>query len=182
MTKRYISDILYRRQRRTKTMMRNMKVWSETLADEWPEATPRGRGFHNWKTPVWSGLINPPRSSLHTQRRYIELILRAAAKMQSSKPEHLQHARVTAIISYPDLFRSSVDVFFDQDYWAAFAIRSDANDLWTALPTSRSLMKSYGLKVPAGFREQGYSTYWRDDDFDPPYENRQQVWIYSEVM
>lgn len=50
------------------------------------------------------------------------------------------------------------------------------------VPASRSLMKSYGLKVPAGFMEQGYSTYWRDDDFDPPYENRQQVWIYSEVV
>jgi len=172
MRKQYIEDVAYRCRRRTKTMMRNMKVWSEALADEWPEVTPRGRGFDNWKTPVWGSLINPPRSSLHTQRRYIELILRAAVGMKISKPECARHARVTAIICYPDLFRSSVDVFFDQDYWKAFAIRSDANDQWTPLSTSRSLMKSYGVKVPAGFMEQGYSTYLRDDYFDPPYENR----------
>jgi Protein of unknown function (DUF3916) len=84
-----------------------MKVWSQTLVDEWTEVTPRGWGFDNWKTPAWSGLINPPRSSLHNQRQYIKLILRAVAGMKSSKPEHLRHARVTAVVSYPDLFRSS---------------------------------------------------------------------------
>lgn len=182
MNTHYIEDAAYRRRRRTKTMMRRMTVWSATLGDLWPETKPRGGGFDNWKTPVRRGLINPPRSSWHTQRRYIDLVLRAAVQMRDSKPEAFQQARVTAIIDYPNLFDSGVHIFFNEDYWAGFAERHEPNDLWTPLPSSRSLLKSFGLRVPEGFREQGYSAYWRDDDFEPPYEKRRDIWIYSEIL
>ncbi|ESQ79585.1 DUF3916 domain-containing protein [Asticcacaulis sp. YBE204] len=186
MAKRYMEifagNLSRYRRGRTKTMLRDLKLWSDTLADKWPDTHPRGAGFDSWKTPVAGSLVNLPNSSRHTQRRYIELVLRAAVNMRNHKPDAAQGARVTAILTLPKLFDSGVHIFFNESYWQRFAERHNSDDLWIPLLPSRGLLKSYGLRVPEGFEARGYRTYWRDDTIDPPYEKTREVWIYSEVL
>ncbi|WP_170828258.1 DUF3916 domain-containing protein [Asticcacaulis taihuensis] len=71
--------------------------------------------------------------------------------------------------------------FFDESYWLSFADRDSDEERWKPLPPESSLATRLGFIVPPGFHEQGYSTYARDDSFEPPFEEVGEVWIYNDV-
>lgn len=109
-----------------------------------------------------------------------QVLIDAAERLTNKKPRGLEHARVFAIIGFPNLFNSEVCVFFDPDYFASFQARDSNDERWTPKP-SDSLIRRLGLRLPSGFEEQGFNAFTRDDTFDPPYIEEGETWLIGEA-
>lgn len=125
-------------------------------------------------------LVSSPTARRPVQATCSQVLIDAAARLANEKPPGLTHARVFAIIAYPDLFNSEVCVFFDPDYLASFCVRDSHDERWTP-KSNDSLAGRLGLSLPSGFEEQGFDTFSRDDTFDPPRIDDGEVWLVGEA-
>lgn len=92
----------------------------------------------------------------------------------------MEHARIFAIIGFPDMFSSEVCIFFDPNYLAAFCARHRDDERWTR-KSSDSLVGRLGLRLPPGFEEQGFDTFTCDATFNPPYIALGETWLVGEA-
>ncbi len=161
-------------------MLRRLEEWADGIA--FPGAPFRPDAGHNGhKPPVAQDLVDPPLVTPQTQRRCIELMLAAAQRLARIKPEALAKTRVAAVVPFPALFHSAVDVFFDEAYWGAFTARNTVDQRWRRLEPGKSLARQLGFAVPPGFREHGYHCVYRDDTFEQMYLH-EDCWLYSEIL
>lgn len=161
-------------------MLRRLEAWADSIAYPVGPFRPDA-GYTGAKPPVAQDLVDPPLAGPETQRRCVELILAAAARLARIKPAPLAASRVVAVVPFPALFHSAVDVFFDEAYWAAFTRRHSNDQTWTPLPSGQSLAQQLGIGVPPGFREHGYHCLYRDDTFDQMVIH-EDCWLFSEVL
>lgn len=158
--------------------LRALRRWSENLS--FPAAPFEGHGYYHWKLPMPRALVSSPMARRPVQATCAQVLIDAAARLANEKPRGLEHARVFAIIGFPDLFHSEVCVFFDLDDLAAFCARDSDDDRWTLKP-SDSLVRRLGLSLPRGFEEQGFDTFNRDNTFDPPFIEEGETWLIGEA-
>jgi hypothetical protein len=100
--------------------------------------------------------------------------------LSQSKPANFAHARVVAVIGFPDMFDSELCVFFDPEYFAEFCNRDSEEQRWTPR-SDQSLVDELKLSVPSGFSVRGFDTVNRDDTFDPPFVETNQTWLIGEL-
>lgn len=167
--------------KQAKVMFLRMEEWVTSLT-YFTEPARKEYGYNGSKTPVASNIINPPSATYEMQRRYVTLVLQAAQRLRSIKPPELAKTRVVAFVTWPKLFDSGVDVFFDPDYWNSFTTRNSADQVWTPLAVNESLSAQLNIDIPSGFIEHGYHFFNSDDSFKPPYTEEGQVWFYSESL
>jgi Protein of unknown function (DUF3916) len=125
-------------------------------------------------------LVSPPAVRAPVQAACIQVLINAAERLASKKPPGLEHARVFAIVGFPDLFRSEICIFFDPDYQASFHARDSADERWTLKPND-SLIRRFSLSLPSDFEERGFDTFYRDDTFDPPHIEEGETWLIGET-
>ena len=93
---------------------------------------------------------------LNALRRAIaQAHVNVAANFMAARPRDAL-AKVAAVVCWPCSEWSQVCVFFDLDYFKSFEVRDGAQQRWTPLPSSRSLSRELGLRVPVRLRERGY--------------------------
>ena len=158
--------------------LRTLRLWSESL--NFPKAPWEGRGYYNWKLPMPRALVSPPAARVPVQAACIHVLISAAERLASQKLPGLEHARVFAIVSLPDLFSSEICIFFDPDYQASFHTRDSADERWTLKPND-SPIRRFSLSLPSDFEEWGFDTFYRDDTFDPPYIEEGETWLIGET-
>ncbi|MDX2004274.1 MAG: DUF3916 domain-containing protein [Meiothermus sp.] len=80
-----------------------------------------GRRYRNWRIPLTSSLVNPPKARKAVQRTCIAQMLRAARQIVGSCPVSYQgYYTVACLFVLPWLHQSEVTVFYDPDYFAGF--------------------------------------------------------------
>jgi len=143
-----------------------------------PAAPWEGLGYHNWKIPVRSDMVQGPGARRPVQTACAQVLIDTAARLAGEKPAHLRGARVMAILGWADLFASEICVFFDPTAYDAFRKRDDDWRRWTPR-ADQALVQHLGLRVPPGFAVEGFDTLYRDDD--PPLEITGEIWLIGEV-
>ncbi|MGQ3040277.1 MAG: DUF3916 domain-containing protein [Brevundimonas sp.] len=138
-----------------------------------------GRGYYHWKLPMPRALVSSPTARQPVQAICVQVLMDAAERLAAEKPQELNHARVFAIIGFPDVFSSEVCIFFDPQYLASFCARDRADERWTR-KLGEGLVSRLGLSLPTGFEERGFDTLSRDDTFEPPYVEEGETWLIGE--
>lgn len=156
--------------------LRALRRRADALA--FPSAPWEGLGYHNWKIPVPSDIVQGPSARRPVQAVCAQVLIDTAARLATEKPAHLSQARVAAILGWPDLFASEVCVFFDPAAYDAFRQRDDDWQRWTPR-ADQAFLQFLDLRVPPGFGVEGFDTLDRDDD--PPQEITGQIWLIGEV-
>jgi hypothetical protein len=157
--------------------LRALDLWAKEFAGTFP-AKPAKQPFVHWKIPILDRLANPPTTTPTIQARCAQCLIDAATHLAEAKPGTLAKARVTAIISLPNLFASEVCIFFDEDYFESFTDRTAEWQRWTLLPAERNLLTEMNLRAPEDFFLIGFSEVIRDEEDDGVYEG--EVWLVGE--
>ena len=160
-------------------VLRAFREWAAALGEDWDWAPYEGRGYFHWKIPVSYAFVSGKGARLAIQTRCVQVLIDAAAALAARKPKSLRHTRVVAIINLPDLFASEVCVFFEEAYFEGFAPRDSEDQTWTAI--GDSLAYRWGLQLPTGFGEVGYSTVTRDVDYGSNRVEEGEVWMFGDV-
>ncbi len=109
-----------------------------------------------------------------------QALIDGAKRLAGLKPPGLSQTHVVVTVGFPDMFHSSICVFFDADALASFSDRDYEDEHWTAKPGA-SLVGGLGLTLPQGFIERGFDTYYRDDTLDPPWVEENETWLIGEL-
>jgi len=87
---------------------------------------------------------------------------------------------VAAMILYPDMFTSQVQVFLDPAYYRRFERRS-GQQVWTPLPSARSLVGELDLALPEGFVERGWLNTVLDEAGEAVFYQC-EIWMIGEAV
>ena len=134
--------------------------------------------FWNCKVPVVDRLVNPPASNKKLQAHCATAMLRAACFIQQAKPANLPYAKVTVLLTYPDMFDSELCVFFDKAYFKRFFSRNSPDLSLTPLQ-GKSLLKQLNIYLPQGFKESGFHCIINDEWDGENHQTIQQWWSYQ---
>lgn len=148
----------YKKLRGIPRRLRALSRWADAFAGSfWP---PDGRPYRNWKIPVISSLVNPPKARRAIQRACMAHMLRAAKWIAESRPESSQgYYKVACLFVLPWLHQSEVTIFYDRDYYAGFY--GERNEL-----EPRTLSSEFGLSIPEGFVERGFYVVDRENQIE----------------
>ena len=89
-------------------------------------------------------------------------------------------ARVTALITYPDMFSSELCIFFDSDYFDSFFDRQDEYQSLTPLNKELSLINKLYLKLPQAFQAIGFEFRNNGNGLDELTDYIEQWWSIRE--
>ena len=76
-------------------------------------------------------------------------------------------SKLVCSISIPNTFKSSIDVFFDPEYYSGYFVRNSEEQKWIRIQDpKRSLIQEYNINVPYGnvLKEAGYIDIINDED------------------
>jgi hypothetical protein len=105
--------------------LRALARWPQRIALQLPtgaglkEQVATGRGFWNFKIPVFEKLSDPPHATPDTQRACIATLF-AATEAVERAPDRPANARIACLVTTPFLFQSEVTIFMDEDYFRSF--------------------------------------------------------------
>jgi hypothetical protein len=162
-----------------------LDAWPTRLSPTFPGPMSGAKYWHE-KIPVRRSLVRSG-ASVRTKGRCAQALVNVAAQLARIKPSAAASARVTAVVSLPDMFDSEVCIFFDEAYFDAFKSRDGLPthdrqvDHWARLPPERSIVRELNLVLPDKFKEIGFSTHWEDHTFNPPWVENGEAWIVGEV-
>jgi len=174
------------RLRKPEKYLAAMVDWAEEFEGAFPEDSEDARqhGHAHWHAPVDRRLMDPPWAKREHQRKALQLMLDAAARLRAARPKAQADQRVYVVVPWPEPWAAEVGVFMDPEYGRTFEKRDHPVQTWTPLdPADRSLARELGLEIPEGFIEAGYHERCEEEDEDEPdglrvYE--QEVWMIRE--
>ena len=160
---------------------RSLRRWADGFAERWRDIPAGQRDYWNWKIPMPRALVSAPGARLPVQKVCAQALVDAAWRLSQASSPEMAHARVVAIVSFPDMFASEVCAFLSEDYFNGFCERDDDDQRWAPMPASNGLAARLGLRLPAGFQERGYWETCRDETADPPWITEGEVWLIGEL-
>ena len=160
------------RQNYSRTKIRGIKRrlnaldrWSQSFAGYFPTKYSE-RKYWNYKIPVLDILVNRPATTSRIQARCINSLIQAANHILAARPPDLSYAKVTILITYPNMFGSEICIFFKEDYVNSFFNRSDRYQSLTLLDKEKSLTTKLGVRLPEIYEEIGFEFKIYNDAYD----------------
>lgn len=160
---------------------RSLRRWADGFAGRWRDIPAGQWGYWNWKIPMPRALVSASRARLPVQKVCAQALVDAAWRLSQASSSEMAHARVVAVVSFPDMFASEVCVFLSEDYFKGFCERDSDDQRWAPMPASNGFAARLGLRLPAGFQERGYRETCRDETVDPPRVAEGEVWLIGEL-
>jgi Protein of unknown function (DUF3916) len=137
-----------------------------------------GRPFHRELAPVEIHPIGSEVQVRALRKALAQAHVDVAADFMLSRPRQ-SHAKILAVLCWPNVEHSQVCVFFDLDHFQSFEMRNGAQQRWTRLEGHRSLSRELGLRAPARLRERGYQE-WSFDPLRQSAPHEGEVWILGD--
>lgn len=128
--------------------------WADSFENYFPSGYSDEK-YWNWKIPILDRMVDRPTTTMALQRRCGNALLRAASYIESSKPNELESAIVTVLLTYPDMFGSEICIFFNADYFDSFYKRNGEEQKLKRI-SNGGLAEKISLNIPKGFEEVGY--------------------------
>ncbi len=135
--------------------------------------------YWNYKIPVLDRLVCPPTTTDELQAHCVVALLRAAEFLVSARPREHQKAKVSVLVTYPDMFGSEICVFFDKSYLKAFFERSSEKEQLNVIK-GNTLSCNLTFEVPSIFFEHGYMYKTKEEWEGEVTEYQEQWWSYHE--
>jgi Protein of unknown function (DUF3916) len=158
--------------------LRAISRWSARFAEYFPAEVCWAEPYWNWKIPVNQSLVQGGQTSVEIQRHCAQCLIDAAFRIFQAKCKLVASCRVTCVVILPHMFSSELCIYFSQDYFdeqtqsgEGIFGRLEKIDDW-------SLASSWGLSIPAGFRELGVRRFQDDDDGN---ECASECWYFGEI-
>lgn len=172
-----------RRLRSPERHLQKLAAWAEAFDGVFPSSE---RLCVHWHLPVDGRLVDPPWGQRDLQRRALQLLLDAAARVRRARPADRAHQCVYALVPWPEPCGSEFGVFLDPAYAHDFERRDHPLQIWTRLDSrERSLAGELGLTVPPGFCEIGHHERCEDEDPDSPgglLVSEREIWLFREPL
>lgn len=128
--------------------------WSNSFAGYFPVEY-CDRKYWNCKIPVLDILVNPPTTTRKIQARCACCLIQAANHLLKARPLEFSTTKVTALITYPNMFGSEICVFLAPDYFDSFFNRN--NKYESLIPARKlSLTTKLGIELPLTFTEMSF--------------------------
>lgn len=143
--------------------MRHLFNWPKELTGFIPVEDFPGRGLWHSHLPAHQAIVDHPLAKPYFRRRCAQALIDAAETLQANCDAATLPARAAALITLPELWDSTLDLFFDED-----ALRAVV-DAMQPLP-DRSLVREWSLRLPRGFHERGFEFPFNDGLDLPRYE------------
>lgn len=115
---------------------------------EFPLSSLCSRGYFDYKLPAYQGFIDCTYQATDIRKQVCQALVDATTQLIHTKPHHLQHTKVVLLLTLPDLFYASINVFFDQDYYKSFFQRDTQYQTWSLINFEGSQASQYDLIIP----------------------------------
>ena len=100
--------------------------------------------------------------------------------IERAKPENMNHAIVTVLVTYPDMFDSEICVFFNDEYYSRFFDRNSEDQKSTKLESENLLIK-LGITSVTDFQETGYYCVMKDEWKGDVSIDESEWWSYRTI-
>ncbi len=162
-----------------KRRLKAIDKWADTFKDYFPTEYSEEK-YCNWKIPVLDRMVNRPTTTKELQAHCANALFKAASYIEDAKPEALKTAKVSVLLTHPDMFSSEICVFFDEQYFEWFFDRHGEEHKLKKL-SSGSLAKELNLIIPQGFSEVGYQSTMKNEYDGEVSIHEENWWLYSKI-
>jgi uncharacterized protein DUF3916 len=147
------------------------------LAMVTPAEDREGCGYWHAHLPVSQAFIDSPTIPRSIRRLCIQSMFDTADRLRAAQLQRIIECRVVVAVALPRLFDSQLIVFFGDEYFSGFFNRDTPEQRWVGLPSNRSLMREWSLRMSPGFSEWGFCETLRDEDF----EQHGEMWFCGDL-
>lgn len=147
-----------------------IKQWSESFKNFYPDKEDAyKKEIWYCNIPIMNSLIDERCPNKDIKKECIQHMINALIYLKDSKINlGIQDwSKLVCSISIPNTFKSSIDVFFDPEYYSAYFVRNSEEQKWIRIEDpKRSLIQEYNINVPYGnvLKEAGYIDIINDED------------------
>ena len=134
-----------------------------------------GFDFWHWHLSVARELVGP-QAPFGVKRLGAQTLLERASRLTKLAPQD-EATRVVVAINATEFWLSQIIVFFGDKYYDEFFERDSSNQIWAPLPSSRSLMREWNLRLPDNFAERGFGETLDDADF----QSTSELWFFGQI-
>lgn len=157
--------------------LRALRKWADGFEGYYP-LDELDMPYCNWRIPVLDRMVEGPRALPEVQRICMQEMLRATAYLIEARSQHIQ-SRVTLCLNFPDMFSSDICIFQSPEYRASYFDRDNEWQHWIPIKSDDSLVKQWGLSLPASMKETGYRILMKDDETGDIWES--EMWVLGEL-
>ncbi len=162
--------------RETRRNLRWLRAWSASLSESFPEPDD-GRDTWYWNLPISRLVVDGRHARRSARHTAMGLMLAGAANLRRARHAESKIARVVCTIHMPELFRSSLDVFYSEEAWFGFVERDSPEYTLARLGRNRSLIREASIRGCERLGELGFEETIRDDGL----ESSGEVWLIGDV-
>lgn len=164
-----------------KRLARRLDAFAEECRSGFPVeqllADGSGRGYWHAHVPLPNVALVGPHARRALRRKVVSTLLSIGEHLVRIKPAEPDCARVVVVLDLPDLAASQIIVFFSDAYFDAFWSRTSPDQTWIPLSPARSLVREWGITIPAPFLERGFREVLSDDGVTTTSE----IWAIGEL-
>lgn len=118
--------------------------------------------------------LSMPKTSGKIKTEFCRKWIEKTEEFIARKPDSLPFCEVVAAVCYPDLCRSQIIIFYDEEYFSTFWKRDDEYQKWTRIENDKSFAKERNIKTRLS------ETGCIEELFDEDYCCRSYIWFYSQ--
>lgn len=120
--------------------------------------------------------ISSHKTSGKIKTEFCKAWLDKTAEIISKKPCNIPFCKVFAILDEGDLWRSQINIFYDENYYNSFWSRNSEEQKWSPIiKEGRSFLQKRNIK--SNLKEKGYIETINDVD----YHRKTTLWFYGDI-
>lgn len=161
--------------------LRAIRRWPDEVATGFPpdHELQSGDQYWNWKIPVDLNLVESRWTTDEIRKVCAQSLIDACDRLAAAKPTLANDYRVTCVLCIPDIFTSELCIYLSEDYFLSHASSSSNEYGQTTLIEGRSISDDWGLILPEGFSEVGFTVDYHDPESD--WHLVGERWYFGEV-
>ncbi|MEM7590006.1 MAG: DUF3916 domain-containing protein [Cyanobacteria bacterium P01_A01_bin.83] len=169
----------YSKIRGVKRRLNALDSWAKSFEGYFP---PENKNLKYWnrKIPVLDILVSPPKTTKKIQARCLNSLIQAANHLLDARPSKMTFAKVTVLITYPDMFGSEICIFFDPNYFDSFFDIESQDQSLCLLTGKQSLADQLGVNLPEIYEEVGFEFKSNDNGLNGLTDYIEQWWSIRE--
>jgi hypothetical protein len=148
--------------RGVKRHLRNLKEWSDSFENYFPNLDDYDDRYFNWKISVPLALVQGKHSTQQIKAECAQYLINACNHLIKAKPNNVGYCKVTCCIILPDMFASEICLYLDEDYFNSHTCLGAFAEAKEVISSGESLAGFWGLEIPEGMFERGIHTEYID--------------------
>jgi hypothetical protein len=160
--------------------LRNLRLWSESFKNYFPDLAEYDDRYYNWKIPIPMNMVVGKHAQQETKAECAQYLINACQYLIEAKPQELKFCKVVCMIEQPNMFSSEICLFLDEEYLNSHTMSAGFYDPQFIQAIELSLASSWNLQIPENMYERGIKIRYIDpeDEADNYIADR---WFFIEI-